>query len=495
MEKREQLAKCLKPQWVWAIAFGSAIGWGSFVLPTDWIGAAGPMGAILGLCIGAALMIIIGVSYGFLIKIYPVTGGGFAYSYLGFGRYHAFFCGWFLTMGYMSIVALNASALALLAKFLVPDIAMFGEMYTVAGWKVYFGEVAIASAALILFAFINIRGGSLSGRSQYIFCMLLVGAALFVVLGMMISPQTSFSNMRPLFKPEISSWTAVFAIVAIAPWAYVGFDSVPQAAEEFDFSPAKAFMLIFLALVMAAVHYSLLIVATSIAMPWPELVAMNSVWGTGEMVQRTLGALGMTALALALLMGIATGLNGFYISTSRLMFAQGRAHFLPEMFGRLHPTYRTPVGGIVFTCCVCLIAPWFGREVLLWIVDMAATGVAIAFFYCCATAYRCFKWTEGSAGRHYEGCVSPVKKTLTLIGAASSLSFLGLLLIPGAPGQLATPSWIALLVWSALGAILFVARRQHIQDVPKQTLDHLILADTEEPAEQLAAGTLEPRLP
>ncbi len=27
MEQREQLAKTLKPHWVWAIAFGSAIGW------------------------------------------------------------------------------------------------------------------------------------------------------------------------------------------------------------------------------------------------------------------------------------------------------------------------------------------------------------------------------------------------------------------------------------------------------------------------------------
>lgn len=46
------------------------------------------------------------------------------------------------------------------------------------------------------------------------------------------------------------------------------------------------------------------------------------------------------------LMGIATGLNGFYISTSRLMFAQGRAHFLPDFFSRLHPKHRTPAGGI-----------------------------------------------------------------------------------------------------------------------------------------------------
>lgn len=77
MEPSNTLKKCLKPHWVWAIAFGSAIGWGSFVLPADWIAMAGPMGAIIGLAIGALLMIVIGVSYGFLIKIFPVAGEGF----------------------------------------------------------------------------------------------------------------------------------------------------------------------------------------------------------------------------------------------------------------------------------------------------------------------------------------------------------------------------------------------------------------------------------
>lgn len=44
MAKREQLERTLKPQWVWAIAFGSAVGWGAFVLPVDWMSMAGPLG-------------------------------------------------------------------------------------------------------------------------------------------------------------------------------------------------------------------------------------------------------------------------------------------------------------------------------------------------------------------------------------------------------------------------------------------------------------------
>ena len=192
-----------------------------------------------------------------------------------------------------------------------------------------------------------------------------------------------------------------------------------------------------------------------------------------------MGTMGLTALSLSLAMGIATGLNGFYISTSRLMFAQGRAKFLPESFGQLHPKYRTPTVGIITTCCICLIAPWFGREVLLWIVDMASTGVAIAYFYCCAAAYRCFKWTEKSEGKNYEGCVSPFKKSLSALGAISALSFLALLFFPGSPGALKTPSLIALMIWGALGIAMYIKRRKFIHGVSEEHLNRMILASSD----------------
>ncbi len=91
MEERTTLKKTLKPHWVWAIALGSSIGWGAFVQPTTWMSTAGPLGVILGFSIGALLMMLIAVSYGFLIKSFPVSGGEFAYSYISLGRTHAFY--------------------------------------------------------------------------------------------------------------------------------------------------------------------------------------------------------------------------------------------------------------------------------------------------------------------------------------------------------------------------------------------------------------------
>lgn len=478
MAQREQLEKTLKPHWVWAIAFGSAIGWGAFVLPVDWMSMAGPLGVIIGFLIGAVLMIIIGVSYGYLVEKLPVSGGEFAYAYYGLGRYHAFLCGWFLTLGYMSIVALNASALALLGKFVLPSIVEQGFMYNIAGWEVYLGEVVIACIALVIFAFLNIRGASLSGFSQFVFCIALLGGLILLTIAMVSHPSSSFTNLQPYFKPELGAISSIIAIVAIAPWAYVGFDNIPQAAEEFNFSPKKSFRLIVLALLCAGFAYTLSIIASGVGQPWMGAVEAGSVWGTGTIVENTYGAFGVILLSFALMMGVSTGLNGFYVSTSRLLFAMGRAKVLPKAFGTLHPKYKTPHIGILFTLAVTVFAPFFGREALLWVVDMSALGVTIAYFYACFIAYRLFKWSDHETKKELSlSIVSPWRKFLSLLGVISSVVFFLLLVVPGSPGFLGKPSWIALLIWIVIGAIFFLTRFKIFRAIPKDKLDYLILGD------------------
>lgn len=489
MEERQQLSKTFKPSWIWAIALGSGIGWGAYVAPVDWMAKAGPLGTIIGFAIGAVLMMIIAVSYGFLIKSFPVSGGEFAYSYVGFGRNHAYICGWFLVLGYMSIIALNASALALLGKYVIPSVAAQVFMYEIAGWEVYLTEVLIASLALIVFAYLNIKGAQLSGRAQFIFCIIMIAGVLLLFIGALFHPSTSFENVQPLFNPEISSLAAVLAIVAIAPWAYVGFDNVPQAAEEFKFSPQKAFSLIIIALIFAGVVYCLMILTTALGAPWQDLVAQSPLWGTGDVVTSLFGGFGLFVLVIAVLMGIFTGLNGFYISASRLLFAMGRAQILPKAFAKLHPKYNTPHVGVIFACIFCLIAPWFGRQALLWIVDMASIGVTIAYFYTCAVAYKFFRWSEADQrATHPNAIVAPGKKVLSLLGAISGLCFLGLLLIPGSPAALGVPSLIALLVWIALGILFYLYRGRAYRAISKENLDYYIIGDSSPASTEIPAS-------
>ena len=60
---------------------------------TDFLPKASPVGAILGLLLGAVIISIIGFSYGYMIQKFPFSGGEFVYADSVFGKKHAFICG------------------------------------------------------------------------------------------------------------------------------------------------------------------------------------------------------------------------------------------------------------------------------------------------------------------------------------------------------------------------------------------------------------------
>ncbi|QZY53122.1 APC family permease [Leucobacter tenebrionis] len=468
-----RLNKTLKPHWVWAIALGSAVGWGAFILPADWMGTAGPLGALIGMTIGGALMIVVGVSYGFLARTFPVSGGAFAYTLVGFGRLHAYICAWFMTLGYVSIVALNASALAVLARQVVPQVAEMGYLYTVAGWDVYLGEVLISTAALIIFAALNVRGSGNSARLQFYMCVLMIAAVLAIVIGVLASPQGRVSNIDPLFNPETPALAGVLAIVAIAPWAFIGFDNIPQTAEEFSFSASKAFKLIVWSLVAATGLYLAMILATAAGAPWQAELAKQPVWLTADVVTAAIGPIGLVLLCVAAFMGIATGLNGFYMAGSRVLLAMGRAQMIPSSFAKVHPKHGTPSTGIWFVLIVCLVAPWFGRTALNWIVDMASIGFTFAFAYTCLCAFRMFQWSGTKEA--VPGSASTTRKLLAGAGVVVAIVFTILLLAPGSPAQLSVPSFIAMGAWILIGVVFYLLRRRHSSSVTDDEVDIAVL--------------------
>src|SRR5699024_1781209 len=254
---------------------------------------------------------------------------------------------------------------------------------------------------------------------------------------------------------------------------------VPQAAEEFNFPARKAFMLIILALVFAAGIYNLMIFTTSIAAPWESLVTEGHLWGTGHVIQDLLGIPGLLILVIALLMGVFTGLNGFILASSRLLFAMSQAHILPKVFGKLHPKYNTPYNAILFTVLISAFAPWFGREALVWVVDMSSMGVSIAYLYTAYTSYYLFQWSENEVVDPLKQVVSPIKKFISLLGIIASFIFILLLIIPGSPAFLGVESRIALLIWIVLGLIFFFVKRKEYNSIEDTTLNYLILGDKE----------------
>ncbi len=463
--ERQELDSTMSKRFIWAVAYGSSIGWGAFILPGDWLASSGTLGATLGITIGGILMLIIAVAYGALTAKFPVSGGEFAFTYAGFGKYASFIASWFLVLGYICIVALNASAFSLLFKFVLPDVLEVGYLYTIAGWDVYIMEVILSTLILVVFAFISSKGSGLSGNLQFLFCLFmgLVVAGLFAAS--FFTGDFSLENTQPLFNAENGMWTSIILIVAIAPWMYVGFDNIPQAAEEFKFPAEKTFKLIVFGIIASILTYVAMILITS----WiyaDQNAIDGALWVTGSVIQSSMGGIGMTLLAFAISFGVFTGLNGFYLSSSRLIFALGRANFVPEIFARIHPKNKTPHIAVWFVMIVCLAAPWLGRTALSWIVDMSSVGVSVAFL---ATSLVAVKFFRNGPEKNMTFTIFGV------LGAIISVVFLALLLFPGSPAALTTPSYVALAAWIVLGAVFFLTQFRKINEMSKEDLDFLIL--------------------
>jgi amino acid transporter len=464
MAKEEiRLEKKLSPINVWALALGCIIGWGAFVMPGNtFLGKAGPLGTFIAMGIAALVMIIIAINYNYMINKYPVAGGEFTYTQKTFGNRHAFVCSWFLGISYLAIVPLNGTALALIGRNLMDNIFQVGFHYTVAGYDIYLGEILLALFALGLFAFLSIRGVKFTGVFQTGLVFMLVGGVLAVVLAALISDKASFANLSPGFYPsEGSSIGGVLAVVAVAPWAFVGFDTIPQAAEEFNFSPRKTKVIMTISILFGAAVYVLLNTVTAMVVPegynsWVEyidavpelsgLIALPTFYAAKEL----LGTVGLVILGLAVLAAILSGIIGFYMAASRLLYSMSKENFLPPWFGKLHKDYKTPYNSILFIMVISMIAPFFGRTALNWIVDMSSLGAAIRYGYTSLAAYRTAK-QKGNKKLMVTG----------ILGGLFGLMFVILLLVP-IPlfnCSLGKESYICLIIWIILGIIFYLRTR------------------------------------
>lgn len=443
-----QLEKKLKPINVWALALGSIIGWGAFVMPgTTFLPKAGTLGTAIGLLCASLVMITIALNYGYMVQKYPVAGGEYAFAKNTFGRRHAFFCGWFLGLSYLCIVPLNATALGLVSRKLLGGVLEVGYLYTIAGWDIYAGEIILASAVLILFAWLSIKGISVAGWIQTVMAFSLVASVFILAIAAVLNSDASISNMKPYYPKDQSLVASIASVVAIAPWAFVGFDSIPQAAEEFAFSPKKTSRLMIFAILFGGLVYILLNLITASVMPWEILLSKNYDWPTGEAVEIIMGKVGLFFLGIALVCAVLSGVIGFYMATSRLLLSMAREKALPNWFSKIDLKYKTPINAILFVMIISLIAPWFGRKVLSWVVDMSSIGAAIGYGYTCIASYKTLKNNPQDK--------KPVLKVLSVIGFTFSIIFVLLLIIPGMPSYLAVESRVCLVVWMVIGLIFY----------------------------------------
>lgn len=448
------LERYLSPLMVWALSFGCAVGWGSFVMPgTTFLPAAGPLGTFLGILIGAVVMFIIGINYHFLMNEYPDAGGTLTYTIKSFGYDHGFLSAWFLMLVYVAIMWANASALSLISRNLLGTTFQFGFHYTILGYDVYFGEVLLSLAAIVICGSICILGKRLVAGIQVLL-------ALVLFFGVMLCALTVFNHtggaltIKPSFAPtEEMPIRQILSIFALSPWAFVGFESVSNSASGFKFSSKKVIRILATSLFTGSVVYILLSQMAASVVPdgyadWSSYIGnLGSFSGLSGLptffaAEQVMGKTGVIVLGLAALSGIITGLIGNYIAASRLMYTMSKDGMLPKTFQTLNRDH-TPKNALLFLIIISLFIPFLGRTALGWIVDVNTVGATIAYGYTSAAAIQTARKKR-----------KPGIMVTGIIGLVMSIFFF-LYFMAWAAGAMSTESYLILAIWSMLGFLYF----------------------------------------
>ncbi len=226
--KDEKLVKILGNKDVLSLAFGAMIGWGWVVTAGLWVTEAGSLGSILAFIIGGVLVVLIGLTYAELASSMPLAGGELIYSFKAMGRVASFITTWAIILGYVSVVAFEAVALPTVFEYLIPNYSK-GYMYTIADWDVTATWVGIGMLGSIIITWVNYRGIKFSTSIMFILTLLIAIAGVLLITGSSISGTTE--NMQPFFT---NGTAGLLSVVIMTPFMFVGFDVIPQAAEEIN---------------------------------------------------------------------------------------------------------------------------------------------------------------------------------------------------------------------------------------------------------------------
>lgn len=448
MKSKSQFNKTMNVVDVLFLAIGAMLGWGWVVLSGEWVSTAGFVGSIIAFLLGGCLVIVIGLTYAELASAIPETGGGFIFVKKAFSPGIAFISGWSVLFGYVSVITFEAVALPTVIDYVVP-FEHQGLMWNIAGWDVYVTWVLIGSVGSILLTSLNYFGVKPAAIMQTVFTIFIVAVGLLLVFGAGFNGD--FSNLKP-FENGVGGTMSVLMMI---PFLFVGFDVIPQIAEEVKAPSKKIGGILIFSIVASVIFYLLIVfgVATGLS---PKALSTSNL-ATADAMVNLFGSNGFgVLLVLGGVAGIITSWNAFIIGGSRILYAMAYNGMIPKWFAYIHPKFKTPTHGILFLGILAFVAPLLGRPALLWIVNAGGIGVVLGYLL---VAFSFLKLRKSQPGleRPYR-----IKngRVVGIIAIILSILFI-VIYLPGMPSSLAWPSeWLIVIVWYFIAFVLYFTQKR-----------------------------------
>ena len=440
---------------IWALSFGCCIGWGCFVMPgTTFLPVAGLLGTAIAIVLSGLIMVVISANYHYMINRFPNNGGSYSYAKEVFGDDHGYLCAWFLRMAYVAIIWANATAFIQIFRRIFGIMLNFGFHYQLANYDIYCGEVLATLGLIVFFGIAAIRAGKIVRVLNTIMGIILLTGVLLCFTVACFRGNVSFTFQA--IADEKLSVSGILNIMALAPWAFIGFEVVSNVAAEYKFSPKKIFRLLVLSIVSGSLCYILMTFLATMMRP-EGFDSLTSYIGALEtlndkesmptlfVMNTTAGKPGLALLSVTALSALGTTLLGYYRATGRLTCILGENGILPTWFSRKN-RFGNPGNAIFYIMLISMIGPFLGRTAVGWITDITTISAGIAYGYTSAATYIMAKKEN-----------HPLFQVTGLVGLVCSCFFVLFLVCPTRWAVL-TPSaesFLILMFWSILGAIYF----------------------------------------
>jgi len=388
--------------------------------------------------------------YAELAAMIPIAGSAYTYTYATMGELIAWIIGWDLILEYavsnMAVsVGFSAHIVDLLDWFGInPSLRWITPAYLPAGladlqgnplytpgW--HFGFNWPAFIIVMLLTVILVRGIRESAEANNVMVMLKILAILIFIgfAARLIHP----ANWHP-FAPN--GWPGILTGGSIVFFTYIGFDSVSTAAEECRNPKRDLPIGIISTLVICTVLYIAVVVVLTGLVPWQTLLD-DAAPIVNTMKKLHFGTVRLIVL-LGALMGMISSLLVFQLGQARVWFAMSRDGLLPNIFSRVHKTYRTPD----FSTWVAgfLVGIPAGLLDIGTLADLSNIGTLFAFALV-AGGVLILRYREPDRPRAFRapgGALAPVITILTC-----------LLLMAGLP----ITNWIRFVVWLIIGLFVY----------------------------------------
>lgn len=454
MEQKSKFDKVMGAWDILVIAFGAMIGWGWVINSGDWITTAGFMGSIIAMLIVGVMVFFVGLTYAELTSAMPQCGGEHVFSYRAMGSTGSFVCTWMIILGYVATSAFEATALPTVITYLFPQFNQV-YLYSIAGKDIYLTTILLGVGVAVLITFINIKGAKTAAILQTVLTAIIAVAGILLVVGSAINGEASNITGQMWESGAGNTFGSVFKVACMTPFLFIGFDVIPQAAEEINVPYKKIGKIMLLSIFLAVAWYLLIIFAVCYIMPQSaiaaEMSSQNGLVSAKAIEIAFRSPLMGKVLIIGGLCGIITSWNSFLMGGSRALYSMGESLMIPKMFGKLGKN-KTPEAAIILCGIACVVAPFFGRGVLVWLVDAASFGCVIAYMFV-SISFCILRKKKPEMERPYKVKAGKFVGFMAVLMAG----FMTLLYIVPASfsAALVWQEWIVVGIWLALGVFFY----------------------------------------